>query len=126
MGALGRSAAGGLFFPWKDWQTLERGYISALVEGPMLSQDGVNLCGEGVADEPPGLVERVSLSEKSLKGEARLWGRVVAQLVVDDVHDCLVKDRVGRRRALRELVDTSSTRAGAGKVARHERMIARK
>src|SRR6266700_3255528 len=87
-----RSGASGLLVPRQDRQALECGHVRGLVEGLMLSEDGVDLRGDDASDEPTGVVQGVPVGEEALECLAGFGRGIVAQLVVDDVHDRLVED----------------------------------
>src|SRR6266487_2171538 len=90
------SEASGRVVPRQNRQTLECGHVGGLVEGPMLSEDVVDLCRDDAADEPTGVLQRVPFGHKSIEGLAGFGRGIVAQLVVDDVYDRLVENGIGR------------------------------
>jgi len=79
----------------------------------MPSDDVVDLCRDDTADEPPGVLQRVPVGHESRECLAGFGRRVVTQLVVDDVHDRSVEDRIGCWPTLRRMTDTCGSYVGA-------------
>ena len=75
-------------FPWQGGKPVECRYKAHLIKWCTVFEDVINLRGDDTTDEAFGLVGGMPFSQEPLERLTRLWRRMVAQLILDDLQNC--------------------------------------